>query len=100
MTRTVPEAENADRVTVGGDDPSISEPAQLMRRPNFNGDLTTMLESDPGFRGRLFGYDKLQVNNYVTWIETELLSQHRTCDETLHANADIAAQLGACQTEL
>jgi cell division septum initiation protein DivIVA len=100
MTRTVPDAENAGRVTAGGDDSSTSGPPQLVRRPNFNGDLTTLLESDPGFRGRLFGYDKLQVSNYVVWIETELLSQQRICEETLQANAGIAAQLGACQAEL
>jgi colicin import membrane protein len=100
MTRRDRATDNAGRVTTGDDDPSISELAQLMRRPNFNGDLNTMLESDPGFRGRLIGYDRLQVSNYVTWVETELLSRHRTCEETLHANAVIAAQLGACQAEL
>jgi colicin import membrane protein len=100
MTRRDRDTDNAGRVTTGDDDPSISELAQLMRRPNFNGDLNTMLESDPGFRGRLIGYDRLQVSNYVTWVETELLSRHRTCEETLHANAVIAAQLGACQAEL
>jgi cell division septum initiation protein DivIVA len=100
MTRRDRDTDNAGQVTTGGDNPSISERAQLMRRPNFNGDLNTMLESDPGFRVRLSGYDRLQVSNYVTWVEAELLSRQRLCEETLHANADLAARLGACQAEL
>jgi len=100
MTKRDRDTEHVGRVRTGDDDPSISELAQPMRRPNFNGDLNTMLESDPGFRVRLSGYDRLQVSNYVTWVETELLSRQRLCEETLHANAEAAARLGACQAEL
>jgi colicin import membrane protein len=100
MTKRDRDTDNAGRVTTGGDNPSISERAQPRRRPNFNGDLNTMLESDPGFRVQLSGYDRLQVSNYVTWVEAELLARQRLCEETLHANAEAAARLGACQAEL
>jgi cell division septum initiation protein DivIVA len=100
MTRHNRDTDHAGGVKIGDDDPSISERAQPMPRPNFNGDLNTMLASDPGFRIRLNGYDRLQVSNYVSWVETELLSRHRICEETLHANAEAAARLGACQAEL
>jgi cell division septum initiation protein DivIVA len=100
MTRHDRDSDHAGRVTTGDDDPSSSELAQPTLRPNFNGDLNTMLESDPGFRVRLNGYDRLQVSNYVTWVESELLARHRTCEETLQANAEAAARLGACQAEL
>jgi hypothetical protein len=40
--------------------------------PNLTGDLDSMLGSEPAFRTQVRGYDRLQVDNYVTWAEAEL----------------------------
>jgi cell division septum initiation protein DivIVA len=45
------------------------------------------------FRAALRGYDRLQVDNYVAWAETELLAVRR-------ANDDLLTRYGACSAEL
>src|SRR5436309_503903 len=62
-------------------------------RPNLTGDLDAILVNVPTFRPRLHGYDQLQVDNYVRWAETELLSARREVD-------DLAARYGACVAEV
>ena len=57
------------------------------------GDLDALLEPRPLFRGALRGYDRLQVDNYVAWAETELLAVRRANDELL-------SRYGACSAEL
>jgi cell division septum initiation protein DivIVA len=62
-------------------------------RPNLTGDLDTMLSTPPSFRSRVRGYDRLQVDNYVRWAETELTGARREVD-------DLAIRYGSCLAEL
>ena len=71
---------------------SPSPPAEH-GRPGIRGGLDALLESRPLFRTALRGYDRLQVDNYVAWAETELLAVRR-------ANDDLLARYGACSAEL
>lgn len=57
------------------------------------GQLDALLEPRPVFRAALRGYDRLQVDNYVAWAETELLAVRR-------ANDDLLTRYGACSAEL
>lgn len=68
----------------------VHDPA---RRPNLTGDLDAILVNIPAFRSRLRGYDRLQVDNYVRWAETEMLSTRREVD-------DLAARYGLCLAEV
>ena len=61
--------------------------------PNLTGDLASLLSNAPYFRTRLHGYDRLQVDNYVAWAETELATGRRQLDHLL-------ARFGACSAEL
>lgn len=61
--------------------------------PNLSGDLDTMLSGSPAFRSRLWGYDRLQVDNYVRWAETEMAGARREVD-------DLAIRYGSCMAEL
>jgi colicin import membrane protein len=63
------------------------------RRPNLAGDLETILEGRPLFRTALRGYDRLQVDNYVSWAETELTATRRE-------NDDLLSRYGTCSAEL
>lgn len=63
------------------------------RRPNLTGDLDAMLANAPTFRSRVRGYDRLQVDNYVRWAETEILSARREVD-------DLATRYGLCVAEV
>ncbi|WP_100500549.1 ATP synthase subunit B family protein [Geodermatophilus chilensis] len=58
-----------------------------------SGELDALLEPRPLFRAALRGYDRLQVDNYVAWAETELLAVR-------HANDDLLTRYGACSAEL
>ena len=62
-------------------------------RPNLTGDLDAILVTIPAFRPRLHGYDRMQVDNYVRWSETELLSARREVD-------DLATRYGLCLAEV
>ena len=62
-------------------------------RPDRAGDLEGLLSSAPVFRTRLHGYDRLQVDNYVAWAESELSAGRRQLDHLL-------ARYGACSAEL
>ncbi|RBY82941.1 hypothetical protein DQ238_02780 [Geodermatophilus sp. TF02-6] len=73
-----------------GDGPSsVGSP----RRPNLAGDLDTLLEPRPLFRTALRGYDRLQVDNYVSWAEAELTATRRE-------NDDLLARYGTASAEL
>jgi colicin import membrane protein len=76
-----------------GPEVSASAVVQLPRRPNLRGDLDSVLEFLPCFRGALHGYDRSQVDSYVTWAERELRAARRSADE-------MAARFGACSAEL
>jgi chaperonin cofactor prefoldin len=63
------------------------------RRINLSGDLDDLLDRRPFFRTRMRGYDRLQVDNYATWVESELAMTRRQC-------AHLMARYGACAAEL
>jgi hypothetical protein len=55
--------------------------------------LEGLLDTRPVFRARLNGYDRLQVDNYVTWAEDELAAARRAGDHLLARFAVCAAEL-------
>ncbi|WP_369255059.1 DivIVA domain-containing protein [Geodermatophilus amargosae] len=63
------------------------------RRPNLSGDLDGLLVGPPEFRRRSMGYDRLQVDNYVAWVEAELESSRRETE-------DVLERYGRCSAEL
>ena len=70
--------------------PARPEPVQ---RPNLIGDIDTILGTGPAFRSAFRGYSRLQVDNYVRWAETELLTARRELD-------DVTARYGVCLADL
>jgi hypothetical protein len=80
------EAVNAGEQDAGGALPPL-------RRTNVSGDLADLLDRRPFFQTRLRGYDRLQVDNYATWVESELSAARRHSDHLL-------ARYGACAAEL
>jgi chromosome segregation ATPase len=64
-----------------------------LRRINLSGDLDDLLDRRPFFRRRLRGYDRLQVDNYATWVEAELSTVRRHCTH-------LVARYGACAAEV
>jgi len=62
-------------------------------RPNYTGDLDELLGLRPIFRTRPRGYDRLQVDNYAAWAESELANARREVDHLLN-------RYGACSAEL
>jgi colicin import membrane protein len=71
----------------------LSEVIAPPRRPNLTGDLDNVLEFLPVFRGAVRGYDRTQVDSYVSWAERELHAARRSADE-------MAARFAACSAEL
>jgi cell division septum initiation protein DivIVA len=61
--------------------------------PRPSGELDARLEPRPVFRAARRGYDRLQVDAYAAWAETELLAVRR-------ANDDLLTRYGACSAEL
>ena len=77
-------------------DDSDPEPDSVGSRPrglNLSGDFDELLDTRPVFRTRVHGYDKLQVDNYVSWAEGELEGARRAGDHLL-------ARLAACAAEI
>ncbi len=77
------------RRTAGRGVPEGEVPA----KPNFTGDLDDLLGLRPVFRTRPRGYDRLQVDNYAAWAESELAGARREVDHLL-------SRFGACSAEL
>ena len=73
--------------------PSGGAPPQRTGRPNLTGDLDSMLGTGPTFRPAVRGYDRLQVDNYVTWAETELQSARRQVEELTGRYGSALAEL-------
>ena len=65
----------------------------LLPTPAYSGDLAGLLDTRPVFRPRVNGYDRLQVDNYVTWAEEELVAARRAGDHLLARFAVCAAEL-------
>lgn len=82
----VAEADQRDEDVAGGARAALS-------RPNLTGDLDVVLEPGPFFRLAMRGYDRLQVDNYVIWAETELAAVRRECDHLLSRYEACWAQL-------
>ena len=78
--------------TVGGGD-VVSEWSGPVSRPNLTGDLDGLLGLRPVFRTRMHGYDRLQVDNYAAWAESELDTVRRQVDHLL-------VRFGNCSAEL
>src|SRR3954447_24129695 len=82
-------------VEVAPDD-SDPEPDAVGSRPrglNLFGDFNELLDTRPVFRTRVHGYDKLQVDNYVSWAERELEGARRAGDHLLGRLTAAAAEL-------
>jgi cell division septum initiation protein DivIVA len=62
-------------------------------RPNLTGDLDQLLSHRPVFRTKVNGYDRLQVDNYTGWVESELTSLRREVDHLLVRFGDCSAEL-------
>src|SRR3954453_12154553 len=82
-----------DTVPVNGGgtagDPGGSSSAS---RPKVTGDLDDLL-SQASFHLRWRGYDRLEVENYVSWAETELLAARRQADHLLSRYGAASAEL-------
>jgi hypothetical protein len=72
---------------------AAGEHGRPVARPNLAGDLDELLGVRPLFRTRLHGYDRLQVDNYSAWAETELSTLRREVD-------DLIVRYGSCSAEL
>jgi colicin import membrane protein len=87
----------AVRAEIGTGDRTDGGPQERAERngplPAFAGALDQMLGTAPVFRSRLRGYDPLEVDNYVTWAESELRTVRRQVD-------DLLSRFGACSAEL
>jgi cell division septum initiation protein DivIVA len=62
-------------------------------RPNLTGDLDELLSQRPVFRTRVNGYDRLQVDNYAAWAESELATLRREIDHLLGRFGSASAEL-------
>ena len=65
----------------------------FLRPLNLSGDLDELLDTRPVFRVRMHGYDRLQVENYVSWAEDEIEATRRAGDHLLKRFAACAAEL-------
>ncbi len=70
------------------------------RRPNLKGDLDSVLEFLPVFRGAVRGYERSQVDSYVTWAERELRAARRSADEMAARFAAVSTELDRARQEL
>jgi cell division septum initiation protein DivIVA len=61
--------------------------------PNLTGDLDSLLTTAPVFRSAVRGYDRMQVDNYVAWAESELRAARRETD-------DLVARYGRASADL
>jgi cell division septum initiation protein DivIVA len=74
--------------------PGAARPAAARpQQPHLSGDLPTILDGGPSFAAAMRGYDRLQVDNYVAWAESELRAAQRITTELLD-------RLSASETEL
>ncbi|HEY0401834.1 MAG TPA: hypothetical protein VGD09_07435, partial [Blastococcus sp.] len=81
------------RPETAGSGNAVGESGGPLSRPNFTGDLGELLGLRPVFRTRLHGYDRLQVDNYAAWAETELATVRREVDHLLVRFGDCSAEL-------
>ena len=74
---------------------AVPEPPAATGGPaaGLTGSLDSLLSDAPSFRTRVHGYDRLQVDNYVAWAESEIATARRQLD-------DLLARYGVCSAEL
>jgi cell division septum initiation protein DivIVA len=63
------------------------------RRRGPGGQIDALLDTGPGFRRALRGYDRDEVDHYVAWVDAELYAARRATD-------DLMARYGSCSAEL
>lgn len=80
-------------MSTGAENAGTDRRVAVPRRPNLRGDLDSVLDFEPCFRGAVRGYDRGQVDSYVAWAERELRAARRSADE-------LAARFGGCSAEL
>ena len=68
-----------NRVVDGDASPAGAVP----RGTRLTGDLDALLDHRPTFRGSVRGYDRLEVDNYVAWAESELAAAQREREHLL-----------------
>jgi cell division septum initiation protein DivIVA len=61
--------------------------------PNFSGDLAALFTTAPVFRSSVRGFDRLQVDNYVSWAEAELRAARRETDDLVERYGRACAEL-------
>lgn len=83
----------AEVAGVGGGGAAESTTQVSSGPPNLSGDLDGLLSEAPCFRIRVRGYDRLEVDNYVSWAESELATGRRHVDHLL-------VRYGVCSAEL
>jgi cell division septum initiation protein DivIVA len=84
----------ADTTTVSNGRPARDPGAgSFVGRPNVTGDIEDLLGTAPSFRSHWRGYDRLQVDNYVTWAESELVAARREADHLLSRYGTTSAEL-------
>ena len=93
MSRSTDVGPGAHRAESGTTDPPDDVVPGSGERLNLAGDLDAILVSPPDFRRRSFGYDRLEVDNYVAWVEAELRSSRRETE-------DVLERYGRCSAEL
>ncbi|WP_104525877.1 hypothetical protein [Blastococcus atacamensis] len=77
--RSVRRVEFVDNRVVDGE--AAEGPAG--KPPRLAGDLESLLDHRPVFRGSVRGYDRLEVDNYVAWAESELAAAQREREHLL-----------------
>jgi cell division septum initiation protein DivIVA len=82
-------------VATSGSGGAAPEPPAGTTGPHADlpGELDSLLSDAPSFRTRLNGYDRLQVDNYVAWAESELATGRRQIDHLLARYGDASAEL-------
>lgn len=80
-------------VVQDGPGPEADDVGSLLPGPAYSGDLDGLLDTRPVFRTRVNGYDRLEVDNYVSWAEDELAAARRASDHLLARFAVCAAEL-------
>ncbi|MGY1650614.1 DivIVA domain-containing protein [Geodermatophilus sp. SYSU D01119] len=68
--------------------------------PRPGGGLDGLLGTAPVFTGAVRGYDRMQVDAYVDWAETEVLVLRRENDHLLTRYAAVSADLQAARARL
>jgi cell division septum initiation protein DivIVA len=79
---------------VGADaHPRVPVAAVPEHRPDVAGALDGLLTAAPVFRSAVRGYDRLEVDNYVAWAESEITAARRETDDLMTRYGQASAEL-------